>query len=566
MTPAGPGIRALALLVLLAAPLSAQQPPVVPRPTPVPTAVPPARALSLAEALRLAETQSEAVRIASAGVRRAQGQRMQARSAYLPQLDGSLNYTRTLKTQFEVFQADDPLPPPGTPPVPPPDTTTFFPPCNRYLAPAGAPDSERLAALEQYSRCTAGGGVDFARAGFGAANQWNIGLTGSMALFAGGRNVAQNRAAEATRRAADIELTAQRAQLTLDVTEAYYDAALADRLVSIAESSLVQTETALRQTRLARQVGNQSEFDLLRAQVTRDNQVPNVLQARTQRDLAYLRLKQILNLGDADSLELTDRIGDVETSGVPAQQVANLPPAAIPLAIDAADTSAAARAPVRQLAENVTASQEQVRIARAEWFPNVTLSSSYGRVAFPSTFAPDWNSFLTNWTVSVGASMPFFTGGRIRGQKMVAEANLAEARARLDQTRELAALNARQVAYQLQQAEAQLAASAGTATQAQRAYRIAEVRYTEGISTTLELAESRVLLQQALANRAQAARDLQVARVRLALLKDLPLGTTGGIMTRPAFQGGAGAAGGTQGTTQPQLPRTTFGSTSGTGQ
>ena len=48
---------------------------------------------------------------------------------------------------------------------------------------------------------------------------------------------------------------------------------------------------------------------------------------------------------------------------------------------------------------------------------------------------------------------------------------------------------------------------------------------TEGLSTQLELTESRVLLQQARANRAQAARDFQVARLRLTLLKDLPLGS-----------------------------------------
>ena len=60
--------------------------------------------------------------------------------------------------------------------------------------------------------------------------------------------------------------------------------------------------------------------------------------------------------------------------------------------------------------------------------------------------------------------------------------------------------------------------------QAQRAYAIAEVRYREGISTQTELSDARLLLQQAEANRAQAARDLQVARVRSALLRDLPFG------------------------------------------
>jgi outer membrane protein TolC len=66
-------------------------------------------------------------------------------------------------------------------------------------------------------------------------------------------------------------------------------------------------------------------------------------------------------------------------------------------------------------------------------------------------------------------------------------------------------------------------ASKGTAEQASRAYQIAEVRYREGISTQLELNDSRILMEQATANRALAARNLQIARIKLALLPNLPL-------------------------------------------
>ena len=119
--------------------------------------------------------------------------------------------------------------------------------------------------------------------------------------------------------------------------------------------------------------------------------------------------------------------------------------------------------------------------------------------------------------------MPLFTGGRIRGDEMVAQANLAESRARLRQTREYAALDARVALNALEQATAAWEASAGTAEQASRAYAIAEVRYREGLSTQLELNDSRILLAQSQANRALAARNLQIARVRLALLPNLPL-------------------------------------------
>jgi outer membrane protein TolC len=225
------------------------------------------RQLSLDEALRMAESQSEAIRIAQAGVLRARGQQLQARSGYLPQVGLSAAYTRTLASQFEALADAQPTPPPGTPPVPPNDGTQFFPPCTRYLAPAGSTEAERLAGLENNAKCSAGGGIDFSSVGFGSENQWNFGLQGSWEFFNGGRTLALNRAAGAARTAADIELVSQRARLTLDITEAYFDAVLADRLVAIAESSLVLSENVLGQTRLARQVGNQSEFDLLRAQV-----------------------------------------------------------------------------------------------------------------------------------------------------------------------------------------------------------------------------------------------------------------------------------------------------------
>jgi len=505
------------------------------------------RSLSLEDALRLSQAQSEALRVAQAGVLRARGQQMQARSQYLPQISGQLGYTRTLATQFSVFQSSGPQPGPGVPPVPPQDTTTYFQPCSRYLAPAGASDADRIRGLELFSRCSSGGGIDFSRAGFGARNQYQLAANGSLTLWSAGRVQSQVRAANAGRRSADIEVASQRAQLALDVTEAYYDAVLAERLVAIAESSLATTEGTLRQTTLARQVGNQSEFELLRARVTRDNQVPVVLQRRTDRELAHLRLKQLLNLPYGQPLQLTSDIDDGASGGTAAVRLAANATPGLPTE---ADTSVTARAPVRQLDETLRAQEAQLTIARREWLPTISVTSAYSRVAFGAGGIPSWGNWLNNWTVGVGASFPLFTGGRLRGAELMAQASVDESKARLDQTRELAALDAAQTIAQLQQAEAALAASAGTAEQATRAFAIANVRYREGLSTQIELSESRLNLDQARINRAQAARNLQVARMRLVLLKDLPLGAGAAFGAASAGAGagaGAGAMGGAAG-------------------
>jgi outer membrane protein TolC len=166
-------------------------------------------------------------------------------------------------------------------------------------------------------------------------------------------------------------------------------------------------------------------------------------------------------------------------------------------------------------------------VAKSQRLPTLSLTSAYGKVAFPQSGLPGTGDFRTNWTIGLGSQIPLFTGGRIKGDQLVAEANLREAQARYDQVREFAALDSRLTINNLLQARAAWEASKGTAEQAARAYSIAEVRYKEGISTQIELNDSRILLEQAVTNRALSARNLQVARVKLALLPDLPLQSAG---------------------------------------
>jgi outer membrane protein TolC len=250
---------------------------------------------------------------------------------------------------------------------------------------------------------------------------------------------------------------------------------------------------------------------------------------------------------------------DVDVAEVLAEDATVL--AAVDSAVTAADTAARGRAPARQAVENVTAQRNLLRAARAQRLPGVQLSTNYQRFAYPAgdgiSLPTALNQFFPNWTVTLGVSVPILTGGRIRGDELIAEANLREAQQTSRQVEELAALDARLAVSQLAQAEAAWRASAGTAGEAERAYTIAEVRFREGIATQVDLADTRLLLQQAQANAATAARDREVARLRLQLLRDLPLGqgTTGGQQ-----QNGAGARPGggfapSGGGAAPQQPR-----------
>lgn len=425
--------------------------------------------LSLEDALRIASGESENIWVAEAGVERALGSGQLVRSQLFPQVSASVQYTRTLRSQFADIDF------------------------------GGSGD---------------GGEGEEVDLPFGRENQYTLGLNLSQVVFDGGQIFAQRRAAEARLRSAQIEVRSARAQTLLDVTQAYFDAQLADSLVTIAQASLEQTEEILRQTQVAREVGDRSEFELLRARVARDNQLPVLIRRRTARSESYLRLKQLLNLPPETGLTLT--------TGVEEE---------VPRFAAAADTSPGEispdeRAPVRQAAENVEANEAQLAQTRAQRLPSVSLTSRYAPVAFPETGLPEPDDFQEDWSVTVSLSVPILTWGRLRANERIAEGNLSEAQARLVQTREAAALDTQLARNDLADAQATLAASTSTSEEARRAYSIAQLRFREGLASQIELADSRLLLEQADVNRAQALRDLQVARARLTLLEDLPLALT----------------------------------------
>jgi outer membrane protein TolC len=426
----------------------------------------PVQQVSLEDAVARAKTSSEAVTMARAGAQRARAEVRQAKSGGLPQLSMALGYTRTLESEFSNVVATD-----------------------------SAGPLSGLSGLP-----------------FGQANRYEMGVTASHTLYSGGRVRARADAASADMRSAEIGVTIAGAHNALTVTEAYYDALLADRFVTIAESTLAQAESTLAQISAGGREGVKAEFDIVRARVSRDQQLPVVIERRSQRELAYMHLKQLLDLDLEAELQLSTKLADepCDTAQAPAST--------------RADTASASRAPVQQAAEAVSARERLLDATKAQRKPTLSLQTQYARLAYPGNVASDWGDMRSNWTASVSIQLPIFTGGRIAGETAAAQAQLAESRARLQQMREAAALDARRAIERLEAAEAVLDASTGTVMQAERAYAIAEVRFTEGLSTQVELSDARLTLEQARMSRAQATRDVEVAKTVVRLLPGLPIG------------------------------------------
>jgi len=436
-----------------------------------------ARPVSLEDAINLAVPASETLELARASVYRARGEQYRQGYERWPQLNGTLGYNRLLRSQFEGFSF------------------------------GGGGDSSGTGSDGSTSQLP-----------FGQRNTFNLGLNLNWSIFTGGRISGQKQFAAAGLRSADLGLTSAGAQVTLEVVQAYYDAVASDLQVRIAEIAQEQADTTLRLTEQRRAAGTQPEFDLLRARVARDNSRTIVIARRVDRDVSYMSLRRLLGIPLSQPIQLTTSIVDTALAGVPTlARILEIPP----------DTVVEHRIVVRQAADAVDGQEGLLKASKSQVWPQLALTSQYGRVGYPANLDPFAPTYFTNWNFAFGIQFPIVTGGRIKGDKVVAEAGLREAKTRLQQVMELAEVDTRSALAQLDAAQAAWASSEGTVQQAQRAYEIADLRFREGLSTQTELLDARGALANAESIRLEAARSLGVARVRVALLPALPVAGVG---------------------------------------
>ncbi len=438
--------------------------------------------LSLDEAERLATEESEEIRLARSSVGLANAQVSQARSVIFPQVNASLGYTRTLASVFQSVGQE-----------PSADTLGFDPD-------PSLPLEERVAYLEDRVPIAAVGalGSMFSNLPFGRENAYTATLSGSQLLYSGGQVGAALDIARNYRSAAEATLAQQTAQIQLQVRSAYYQALLAQEMASIAEAALEQAESFLEQEQLRLSAGQVADLDVMRAEVARDNLRPQLVAASNAADLALLNLKRLVNLPLTQTVRLTTPlVAPVLPEGALAQPSSEL--------VDAQQAQLAA------VERQVDIAGGQVRVARGNFLPSISLSSAYARQLYPSSTFRLREPWQEDWTVSLQVSVPLLTGARRMAELEQARLNRSRAELQLAQVREALQLQYEQARAEKERALASIQARQRTVDIAQRVYDLTVLRYDRGLATQLEVNDARLSLLQARSNQAQAIADYYIA-------------------------------------------------------
>jgi outer membrane protein TolC len=478
-------IPALALAATLAAaPVAAQAQtaPAAKKEPPAAVASTDTARLSLDEALSRALTASDEIRLAQSDVDLAKAQVRAARAQALPQVNANLGYTRTFASPF------------GGGSFSIPDSLRFSPDSTASL-----PD--RVGYLEQNAGMAGLSGIGglFSGLPFGQENTYTATVSASQTLYSGGRTGAALRIARNYREASELGLAEQRAEIELQVRTAYTQAQLAQEMETIARAAMDQAEAFLAQEKLRQRAGESSDLDVLRAEVSRDNLRPQLVQATNAAELAQLELKRLLNLPTRQPLKLTTPLEAPDGT----------------TAVADAEQATAGRASVAAAERQVAIREEQVRIARGAFLPSVSLQAHYGRQLQPSdafALGGDWRS---DAAASVSVSVPIFSGGQRSAELQQARIETERARLQLSQLREGVQVQYEQARGESERARTAIAARQTTVESAQRVYDLTVLRYQRGLATQLEVSQSRLELLQARSNLAQAIADLRIAEARV---------------------------------------------------
>jgi outer membrane protein TolC len=368
---------------------------------------------------------------------------------------------------------------------------------------------------------------------FNQPNTYNTSLNLSQAIFQGGRIMAAKRVAESTREAVRYDQRETRARVSVDAQRAYLQALYTQQVAALQDTNLAIATRRLAQVEQLEKAGRAARYDVLRARVARSSIEPLLIQARNDREIAMIDLKRLLNI----------------PLGQPVALASRLDPGAVRTTLSALVDSGGApdRASIHSAELSVRAREDAIRIARADYFPTLSVSLQTGYQAFPplgmgfpaklgqssgdfcnpvSTTQKCQNGgWYSDRSLLVSASWPLFDGFRTRSNINVARAQANIASLQLAQQREQVGLDVGRTRSELRRALAAYDARQQTVAEATEAYQLAELRFSTGLSTQLEVADAQLAMLNAQSGAVRSVYDLYLAAADLARALGQPVPT-----------------------------------------
>ena len=289
--------------------------------------------------------------------------------------------------------------------------------------------------------------------------------------------------------------------LIASVASSYLSWLADNELLALTRETLKTREESLKLTKLRFDNGVSSELDYAQSLALHEAARATLAQAQRQRAL--------------NENALTLLIGQPLPANLPASAVR---PSSIALLADVPEglpSDLLERRPdIRQAEQQLLAANAQIGAARAAFFPRISLTGSLGRASTGLTGLFSSGDSVSAWSWAGQLAMPLFDAGRNQAGLEVAQTQRDIAVAQYEKTVQSAFREVADALAGRATLGEQLSAQQAQADAQANAYRLADLRYQNGVANYLEVLDAQRSLfatQQAVTQTALAQRQNQVA-------------------------------------------------------
>jgi len=167
-----------------------------------------------------------------------------------------------------------------------------------------------------------------------------------------------------------------------------------------------------------------------------------------------------------------------------------------------------------------------VGIEKGGRLPSVGVFGRWSQSASTDKTFPDSDEWARSLSVGVQVSVPLFDGLRTKGRINQAKADRESARYYLEALARFAELEIKQAFTEFERSREEIEAQEATLGQAKRALDLAEIRYSNGLSTQLDVKDARLMLSQARTNYCHAVHSYNVSIAKIKRAIGAPVGAT----------------------------------------
>ena len=328
-------------------------------------------------------------------------------------------------------------------------------------------------------------------------------LTASMPIFTGGKLNGTIKQAKAGFLMSEQGLQKAYNDMRSTVTNGYFDMLQADNMQKLGRESVDRLADHLKNVEAQYEVGVVAKVDVLRSQVELANAKQSLIKAENAYQIAEANLNKIVGLPMDTQLKLDNIL--VYTPYDNDMQYC-------------LDYAAKHRPELEQAKQQVEAAKGALRVAISGHMPQVAATASQNWN--DSNWPGDENG---NWYVGVSVGLNIFDSGVTTSKIHGAEADLAKAHESYRDTVDLVNLDVRSNYLNLREAEKRIDTTKLAVSQAEEDYRIAQLRYMNGVGTNTDVLDAQVALTDAKTNYLQAMYDYNTCKTNLETAIGVPM-------------------------------------------